>query len=161
MKNQDRTEWAKFYDKLDGGKLPSRTVPNATLTAAIRECAVGERFAPIREAMLGTKPRSKLGNQITTVDGIRFHSKLEARRYGQLKLLQSAGQVAYVLRQVPFDVATGVVYRLDFLIVWADGSITFEDVKGFVTDTSRVKIAAVQDRYGIKIRLLTRKEIGR
>jgi hypothetical protein len=83
-----------------------------------------------------------------------------------LKLLQLAGHVAYTLRQVPFVVATGKVYRLDFMIIWNRSGaphevITYEDTKGRLTEVSALKIAAVQDRYGIKIKLLRRGDVSR
>jgi len=106
------------------------------------------------------------GAKVTRRDGIRFASKLEADRYSELKLLQKAGEVEYFLRQVPFDVATGVTYRLDFLVVWArqgaDGTcVSLEECKGFLTEVARVKLAAVQDRYGVHIRVLKRADVRR
>jgi len=112
------------------------------------------------------KKPGKYRSEPVQVEGIRFDSKLEADRYRELKLLRQSGEVLYFLRQVPFDAATRVVYRADFLVVWnrmgtAGENVTVEDCKGFVTPTARVKIAAVQDRYGIKIQILTRKEVRR
>lgn len=106
------------------------------------------------------------GNRVTVVDGIKFQSKLEADRYRELVMLRRAGEVLYFLRQVPFDVATGVVYRADFVVMWnRTGSprenVTVEDTKGHLTDVARVKMAAVQDRYGITIRVLRRADVRR
>jgi hypothetical protein len=97
------------------------------------------------------------------VDGFRFDSQLEARRYRQLLLLKQAGQIKYILRQVPFWLAEGVTYRLDFLIEWLQPNqgTTFEDVKGVLTQTSRTKIRLVEQQYGIQIRLLNKSDIGR
>jgi hypothetical protein len=106
------------------------------------------------------------GAKVTRVDGIRFASKLEADRYCELKLLQRAGEVVYFLRQVPFVVAPGVTYRCDFFVLWnrsrAPREVTsVEDCKGHLTGESRIKIASVQERYGITVRLLTRKDVQR
>ncbi len=38
----------------------------------------------------------------TEVDGIKFASKKEARRYGELLLLQRAGEISNLELQVPF-----------------------------------------------------------
>ena len=65
----------------------------------------------------------------TEADGIRFASKAEARRYEHLKLAQRGGTALFFLRQVPFHLPGGVVYRCDFLVFWADGRVTVEDVK--------------------------------
>lgn len=40
------------------------------------------------------KNGNKYKAQPVTVDGIRFDSKKEARRYGQLKLMQQAGEIS-------------------------------------------------------------------
>ena len=106
------------------------------------------------------------GARATIVDGIKFQSKLESDRYRELKLLQASGAVLYFLRQVPFVAATGVVYRCDFFVIWNRTgtpleTISVEDCKGHLTGESRIKIAAVQDRYGIKIKLLSRKDVSR
>lgn len=107
------------------------------------------------------------GNKATVVDGYRFHSKLESDRYRELVLQRLAGEVRWFIRQVPFDVAPGVVYRADFLVVWnrtgtAQGEhVTIEDTKGHLTDTSRTKIAVVEDRYRLKIRVLHRADVRR
>lgn len=110
--------------------------------------------------------KPKFGNRITPADGIRFASKLEANRYRELKLLCAAGEVLYFLRQVPLQVASNVVYRVDFMVIWNRRGapaecITFEETKGHMTDTARVKIAAVQERYGITITLLRRGDVRR
>ena len=67
----------------------------------------------------------------TNVDGIKFSSKKEANRYNILKLLQKSGDILFFLRQVPFHLPGGVKYVCDFLIFWANGDVTIEDVKGF------------------------------
>jgi len=107
--------------------------------------------------------RERMGNRVTCVDGLKFRSKLEADRYSELKLLRAAGEVKWFLRQVPFDVAPGVIYRADFLVVWNLGGtvekITVEDTKGFLTDTARVKLAVVAQRYGISVQILTRAQV--
>ena len=105
-----------------------------------------------------TRP-SKYGAKATVVDGIRFASKLEAKRYSQLVALQKWGTVAFFLRQVPFDVAISVRYLADFLVVYTDGRLEVEDVKGILTPTSRTKIAVVEDRYRIKVKSLKREDL--
>jgi hypothetical protein len=122
----------------------------------------GQRY----QCTAGPKTGRVKGARATLVDGIKFPSKLEADRYRELKLLRASGAVLYFLRQVPFVVAPGVGYRCDFLVVWdrigtPHETITVEDCKGHLTGESRIKIAAVQDRYGIKIKLLSRKDVSR
>lgn len=124
--------------------------------------------------------RSKYGARQTTVDGIRFHSAKEARRYGELKLLEQAGEIADLTLQPKFlllvatlqqnDVKLGE-YIADFQYrpvldrVWATdglgrkfsqsvtwGAMIIEDVKGFKTDLYRWKKKHVEAQYGITIR---------
>lgn len=103
-------------------------------------------------------PRSvgmrKYRNTPTVVDGIRFDSKREAEFYGKLKALRDAGTIRYFLRQVPFHLEGGVIYRADFLVFWSSPFTpeTVYDVKGFRTEVYRLKKKQVEARYGITIR---------
>lgn len=87
----------------------------------------------------------------TVNDGIKFPSKKEAKRYGELKLLQSKNQVLFFLRQVPFHLEANIKYVCDFMVFWSDGSITIEDVKGVKTKIYILKKKQVEARYGITI----------
>lgn len=101
--------------------------------------------------MKAWQPRHKFSAQPTAADGIRFDSKKEAMRYGVLKLLEKQGEVVFFLRQVPFDLPGNTRYRVDFQIFWADGRITFEDVKGMRTPTYIAKKKQVEALYPITI----------
>jgi len=96
------------------------------------------------------KKPSKYHAIMEECDGIKFQSKKEARYYRELKARMFAGEVRYFLRQVPFDLF-GVKYRVDFMEVWTDGSIHWIDVKGFRTETYRIKRRMVEANYPIKI----------
>ncbi len=89
----------------------------------------------------------------TIRDGRRFASKKEAKRYGELKHLQEAGEVLFFLSQVslPLSDSGKVKYVCDFLIFWTNGSVTFEDVKGFRTPQYKMKKKLVEERYPIEI----------
>jgi hypothetical protein len=78
----------------------------------------------------------------TVVDGYRFDSKKEAARYIRNKLLIRSGEMVMQLRQVPFHLPGGVVYRIDFIEYYANGDQLFVDVKG--KDTSQSKQKRVQ-----------------
>ena len=89
-----------------------------------------------------------------TVDGILFDSIKEAKRYGELKLLQGQGTVVLFLLQTPFYFKGGGKYVLDFLVFWNDGRVTFEDVKSPATrkkETYRFKKRLVENEFGIEI----------
>lgn len=133
--------------------------------AAWTAFAKGRHSAP-QPPVLSDRVGGKFANRATVVNGLRFHSRLEADRYRELLQLVAWGQVAWFLRQVPFDVAPGVVYRADFLVVWNRAGtpaevVTVEDTKGVMTQTSRTKIAVVEQRYGICITILRRADVGR
>jgi hypothetical protein len=90
----------------------------------------------------------------TEVDKVKFHSKAEARRYTELKVLKKAGQVIFFLRQTPFHLDGNVKYLCDFMIFWSNGEITFEDVKGCDTPLSLAKRKMVEAAYPIRIEVI-------
>lgn len=98
--------------------------------------------------------RNKYGSTRTVVDGINFDSKKEAGYYTRLKLLQKAGEVAFFLRQVPFDLPGKIKYRCDFQVFYKDGKIEFVDVKGYMTKQSRDKIKQTEALYPVKIKVV-------
>lgn len=87
----------------------------------------------------------------TETNGIKFSSKKEANRYNTLKLLWKSGEILFFLRQVPFHLPGGVKYVCDFLIFWANGEVTIEDVKGFKTESYKAKKKIVETLYPIEI----------
>jgi hypothetical protein len=91
--------------------------------------------------------RHKYNAVRTECDGIKFPSKSEARRYNELKALKADGQVITFLRQVPFHLPGGVKYVVDYLVFWADGRISFEDVKGMETPAFKAKRKMVEQLY--------------
>lgn len=113
--------------------------------------------------------RHKFNAVKTTVDGIRFDSKREAKRYGELKLLERAGQIRRLRLQPEFplcpwmddhsEIVTLGIYRGDFAYDerQPDGSgedwvPIVEDCKGFRTALYRWKRKHVESQYGITIR---------
>lgn len=96
----------------------------------------------------------KYGAKPTTVDNIRFASMAEARRYGQLKLLQKAGEISALELQPKFPlVVAGVnvgTYIADFRYRMGQHVIT-EDVKGVRTPIYRLKAKLVKALYNVVI----------
>ena len=98
----------------------------------------------------------KYKNNAVELDGIKFDSKREARRYAELKLLERAGEITGLQRQVKFELIpaqyetverysdkTGkklkdakrllekeCSYIADF-VYFIDGQLIVEDVKGY------------------------------
>lgn len=112
--------------------------------------------------------RSKYGAVKVTLDGMTFHSKREAARYGELKLLEKAGeiQLLHLQRRLPLLAWTVLVsgtehveigsYVADFSYCEHQGTphlwCVIEDVKGFKTPLYRWKKKHVAAQYGIEIR---------
>ena len=98
-------------------------------------------------------------------DQQRFDSKLERDRYLHLKQMRAIGVVDFFLRQVPFHLPGGIVYRLDFLVRWPPQHtaepVTYEDCKGVLTRVSANKIKQVEHLYRIEVRIITREDMGR
>lgn len=87
---------------------------------------------------------TKYGAQPTSIDGIRFASKAEARRYAQLKLLERAGEIENLELQPPFKLHVNgklvCTYIADFQY-WDKGKAKsiVEDVKGMETAVFKLK----------------------
>jgi len=97
----------------------------------------------------------KYHNVKTTVDGILFDSKAEARRYQELKLMQRAGEVQTIGCQPSLVVAQGIRYVADFIVVGKDGKVWLEDVKGIETQAFRLKRKLYETAYpGIELRIV-------
>ena len=93
---------------------------------------------------------SKYRSRKVTIDGIRFDSQREASRWLQLKLLQQAGRISELERQVKFVLIPSqrdesgkviekqVAYIADFVYL-KDGKTVVEDSKGYRTEVYRLK----------------------
>ncbi len=118
-------------------KLPIlQSLPVAAVEAAVN---------PIR------KRRSKYNSVITEVDGIKFHSKKEARYYQDLKARVHLGEVLFFLRQVPIGLPGNTKYVVDFVEFLPNGKTVFIDVKGRRTPTFILLKKQVEALYPIKI----------
>jgi hypothetical protein len=104
---------------------------------------------------------SKYRNVKTTLDGITFDSVKEAKRYAELRLLERAGQIFNLQRQVSFvlipkqerngKVERPVVYKADFVYT-ENGQEVVEDTKGVKTKEYIIKRKLMLWQYGIQIR---------
>lgn len=103
------------------------------------------------------KKKSKYGAIPVNVNGIRFASKAEAKRYGELRLLERAGVIEHLNVQPRFDfVINGMncgFYKGDFSY-FENGVRIVEDVKGGPTATAvyRLKAKLVKALYHLDVR---------
>lgn len=92
---------------------------------------------PIETLCAAAAKRPKYRNVVTVTDGITFASKKEAKRYGELKLLERAGKIAglKIHPAFPLDVKGTPIcrYVADFEYVAPGGVRTVEDVKSPIT----------------------------
>ena len=95
--------------------------------------------------------RNKYGAKAVVVDGIRFASQAEAKRYQQLVTLMRANLILWFCRQPRFVLPGGVEYVADFIVVDVAGSVWVEDVKGVKTPTYRLKAKQLKALYGIEV----------
>jgi len=101
-------------------------------------------------------PTSKYGAQPTVVDGIRFASKAEARRYEELKLRERVGEISDLTLQPRYPLVVNGekvgTYVGDFRYTEAaTQQETVEDVKGVATPVYRLKKKLVRAIYGVDI----------
>ncbi len=100
---------------------------------------------------------NKYRNVHTIVDGIRFDSKREAARWQELKLLERAGEIELLERQVKYPLVVSGLKVGTYICDAAyfdkrTGEHVVEDTKGVLTPTYRLKKKLVKALYGVEIR---------
>ena len=117
--------------------------------------------------------RNKYHNQKYSADGEVFDSKKEFQRWQELKILEKAGEISDLRRQVPFEllpvqrepdkigprggrkpgrvIEREAVYIADFVYKDADGREVVEDCKGMRTKDYILKRKLLLFRLGIRI----------
>jgi predicted alpha/beta hydrolase family esterase len=112
---------------------------------------------------------SRYGNTKVTVDGIQFDSRIEAHRYGQLLVLQRAGQIRNLQVHPKYVLAPAVVldgrtkpelrYFGDFAYEEGpDWQLVVEDTKNpfsATKDAFRIKRHLMKSVYDIEVRCVT------
>ena len=104
------------------------------------------------------------------VDGIRFASGREAKRYRELKLLERGMWISGLELQPKYKLGTAdapillrsercpngrrAAYFADFRYRNSDGETVIEDVKGIDNPLSKLKRAIVEAQYRVKIVLI-------
>jgi len=107
--------------------------------------------------VLPANKKQKYGAKKCTWNGMAFDSKKELARYQQLLLMEKAGVISDLHRQVEFELIPkqgkerAVFYIADF--VYRQGAETVvEDAKGVRTRDYVIKRKLMLERYGIEIK---------
>ena len=109
-----------------------------------------------------TYRQSKYHSRKVTVDGITFDSVKEAKRWRELSLLERAGVIQNLQRQVKIElipsqriggkvVERAASYVADF-VYEQDGQTVWEDTKGFKTKDYILKRKLALFMHGIRIK---------
>ena len=138
----------------------------AAAESAARQAAREKKRQRLREAQAKANASSKYHNRKTTrvIDGKRalFDSQREAHRWDELLLLQRAGKISDLERQVryrlipaQYDHAGKLIekpcdYIADF-VYRQDGRVVVEDAKGRRTDAYVIKRKLMLRVFGIRI----------
>lgn len=89
-------------------------------------------------------------------DGVWWPSKGEFNRYHELLLLEEAGEIRDLKRQVSFNITIEAKYKADFTYIEGNKYIV-EDFKGYPTREYLKKKKAMLKNHGIEIRETGRK----
>lgn len=118
---------------------------------------------------MAKKPFNKYGNVKTTVDGILFDSKMEARFYETLKKYKEEGlikdfslQPRYLLQEAfrkNGKLNRKIEYVADFDIIHLDDTLETVDVKGQETSDFKIKRKLWDKKYPHKLSVITYSKI--
>lgn len=99
------------------------------------------------------KPR-KYNNIPTEVDGILFGSRKEAKRYGELILLQQSGQIRGLSCHDRYSLDVNGVHICDYecdFAYWRGDVRCLEDTKGVRTPAFKLKALLILAIYGVRV----------
>jgi hypothetical protein len=123
--------------------------------------AWAKRLRDMGASVEGISVASKMGNTPTTTsDNYRHASKRQASRWDDLRVMQRAGSIRNLRREVPFDPNVKGVHVCNYIADHVYEERTreglwlpiVEDVKGARTRLYLVKRALMLACYGVKIR---------
>lgn len=106
----------------------------------------------------------KYGNRKVTVNGITFDSEKERARWNELLLLERAGEIFELRRQVKYELIPAqrdengklleqsCAYIADFAYMTKKGELVVEDAKGYKTKEYVIKRKLMLKEHGIRIK---------
>ena len=102
-----------------------------------------------------TPPKNKYRNEPEEIDGIKFASKKEAKRYGELGNLVTHKFITNLELQPRYPIVINGVkvttYVADFRYLDWNGNTVVEDTKGYKTDVYKLKKKLMFAVHGIEI----------
>ena len=112
--------------------------------------------------VISSKPRKhKYNAKPCEVNGIKYRSQKEMKRHQELLLMEKAGEITDLKREVPFIIvpsvtingkkAREVIYRADFTYFNGKGELITEDTKGIRTPVYKLKKRLMQNVWEINI----------
>lgn len=103
----------------------------------------------------------KYRNKPCQIGAEKYRSQREAKRHQDLLLLEKAGHITELAREVVFQLAPAVVldgrkkpalrYTADFVFETPDGWRVVEDCKGVRTQVYRIKRHLMKSIHGIEV----------
>ena len=90
----------------------------------------------------------------TRVDGYLFDSKMEARRYEQLKLLERAKTIERLAVHPKWEINLDKTWICDVEMDFSymeNGKVVIEDVKGHDNVLSKLKRRLFEAKYGLQV----------
>lgn len=134
----------------------------ATSGASSSPAAMQQMKQAIQPEISRTAPEkkpTKYRNQRCEVDGIKFDSRAEAKRYQTLRLMERAVEILWFQRQPSFLLYGGIRYRPDFIVQDQDGRIWVEDVKGHPTKEFMLKAKLFRAAYpGLDLIIISKED---
>lgn len=107
---------------------------------------------------------TKYGARAVTIDGIRFHSKVEGDYYIYLKSMKDRGLIKDFELQPKFELIPkfekhgekhrSTSYVADFRVFFNDGTTEIIDIKGMLTPEFKLKYKEYCNKFDEPIRLL-------
>jgi hypothetical protein len=109
---------------------------------------------------------SKYGARKTTIDGIKFDSKMESDYYLYLKQMKEEGQIKDFSLQPKFLLQDkfekhgkkfrAIYYISDFHVIYNNGSEVIIDIKGKQTADFKIKKKLYTKLYPLELKLITK-----
>lgn len=96
--------------------------------------------------------RPKYGNSCVVVDGYRFHSEKESRRYLELKAMQRAGEIFNLKVQPAWRIEVNGRFIVDYVADFSYG--TGHKPHNQIVEDVKSKITARKESYVIKKKLM-------